>query len=510
VVKVQGDTLVGVDGIGLDLTYAKDPAPRVGLAPITVRDAVLPCSEDADCLAGQLCDANRQICVLDLRGRKAAKSVTVEEGANGEFELLAYAYCEEGPVPSRTFTLSTTGGASAGLPDVSYTFEQTFPDSPGGSLEPVDPPGKVCLPDWRPPDPEDPVTIDLTGDPVTLLGEDDASWTCCSTTCLPTSSEEEIPPPIQETGCFGAAGSGSPPTLSFEAVLPMADVEGWDALGCLPIEPKDADAGVAAIMRSTPTCTESPCEFELGRGPADAPLSYRLRVETPVGSVLASTVRDEAHVVNDSFGRIGLKRRPIIRGVVRLPESLCEDDEGACGAERAVVMAERLYRKGKDAPDAPGPYFYTAETFFDPTTQSQGAFVLPVNPGVYVFTVLPAGVRNGGPAPFQVIDLSAVPDNHVEELEITLDLGVTVSMRMRGFDRDATVLPLDTGTWSGIGHPSENRELDLNDPEECYHPVGETQGCKIRTLIPPARQLYLNQVDETGFIARKGSAACGS
>jgi hypothetical protein len=373
----------------------------------------------------------------------------------------------------------------------------------------VEPPGKVCLPDWSPPDPNDAVTIDLTGDPRELLGEGDASWTCCSTTCLPTAAEEGPIEPAQETGCFGAigsAGAADPLTISLEASLLMEDVEGWEDLGCLPIEPEDADAGVAAIMVSTPSCTESPCTFELGRGPADAPPSYRLRVEPPVGSVLASKVAD-VHLVNDSFGRIGLSQRPLIRGVVKLPESLCDAAEGDCGAERAVVMAERLWMPDDDPAGVLAPHFYSAETFYDPITQTQGAFVLPVNPGVYVFTVLPAGVRNGGPAPIQVLDM---PEGHVEQLEITLDLGVTVSIRMRGFDRDASVLPLDTGTWSGIDHPAgDGRTLDLNDPDECY-PVGGTQGCRIRALVPPGRQLFLNQVDETGFIARKGSAACGS
>jgi len=509
VVTVQDDKLVGLDGIKVELAYAKDPAVPVGLAPIAVPDAVLPCSEDGDCLAGQLCDAARQICVLDLGGRKAAKSVISgvtplgETVVDGEFELLAYTYCEEGPVPSREFTLSTTGGASAGLPDMSYTFEQTFPDSPEGSVSPVEPPGKVCLPDWRD---VDEVTIEPKGDAVTLLGQGDAVWKCCSTSCLPTSDEDLAHPPIEETGCFGAAGPDSRPTLRFEARLSMADVEGWEALGCLPVQPREE--GIAGKLTvEVNSCTESPCTFALGPGPEGASVAYRLRVEPPVGSVFRSTVHD-VRLVNGSFGLIPLEHRPLIRGVVELPESLCDQDAGDCGAERAVVMAERLRMPDEDPEVNPGPYFYWAETVFDPTTPTHGAFVLPVNPGVYVFTVLPAGVRNGGPAPFQVINML---EESEKELEITLDLGVTVSMRMRDFDRDASVLPLDTGTWSGIGHPADpdKRKLDLNDPDECY-PVGGTQGCRIRALVREEARLLLNQVDETGFIARKGSAACGS
>lgn len=505
VVRVRDGQLVPTDGVTVSLVYPRDPAERLGIAPLLASgdaETSLACTKDADCLAGQFCDETSAACVLDLAGRRAAVPVAVEEGQGGGFDILAHTYCEGGPTPTRELTLSAKPQASTGLPEVSFTFEQDFPDLIGDFTPMAQLPGRVCLPDWLP---AQTVRLEVSGDPITLVGEGEDAWICCSTGCLPSTPEQELAPTVDDV-CSGAGGSpGSPiaPTLLFETFLDVDETAGWEDLGCLPVGPLE-DGRAGRLARQVRSCIESPCEFEIGSGAEGAPLSYRVRIEPPPSSVLASKVLDIT--VDDGTTElepVTLDARPLIRGVVELPADRCTEDD--CGAEGAVVTAERLVMPDEDPADVPGPYYFSTTTFYDPAAETRGAYVLPVNPGVYVFTVLPPGVRSGGPAPIRVVD---VADGKGETIDVTLEAGVPVIMRMRGFDRDASVLPLDLGSWNDLDHPAGgDRRLDLSAPDECY-PIGGPQGCRIRALIPEAR-LFLDQVDETGFIARKGSAKCG-
>jgi hypothetical protein len=242
--------------------------------------------------------------------------------------------------------------------------------------------------------------------------------------------------------------------------------------------------------------------------PLEQAEQYSVRVISPTGSVLQSidTTIDIPVDVSDPI-QIELPWRPIVRGRVTLPGSLCdesEEDDGDCGSEGAQILAERLRVADETTTNTPGPYFHQVATFRDPDL-GHGAYVLPLDPGVWIMTALPDAGTAGGPARYARVEI--LPEAEFEQ-NFTLDEGILVTFDLATFDRRSLVIPLDIGSWAlqGLQHPDreleadpEDRLLDLMAPGEC---LGDAmRGCSIRRLIA-GTGLSPTQVGQVRFTAR--------
>ncbi len=176
-----------------------------------------------------------------------------------------------------------------------------------------------------------------------------------------------------------------------------------------------------------------------------------------------------------------LERRVLVRGFVQLSPEVCDPSKDSdCDQVSALVMAERLWMPNADASNTPGPYFHTATTFTDPLTGTEGAYALPLDPGVWLVTALPFAGSRGGPAGIEILDLRNGMDR---AKDFELRLGVRVNFKLEGFDPRTEVMPLDLGSWTGHDHPGRSGNLDLNAPGECLS-TDSSQGCQIRRLLP--------------------------
>ncbi len=305
--------------------------------------------------------------------------------------------------------------------------------------------------------------------------------------------------------------------------LSLEDAQRWTATGCAL--PELDDDGKIGTLRPAVQCSDDPAATCTATGVALAddggPRDYALRVETPPGSLVGS-VREEITVQSGSapfVAIIDLPQRVLVSGRIRLDEATCEQigaQATGCRAEAAVVLAERLRMPGESVQTVPGPYFHEVDAFFDPVTQERGRYVLPLDPGVYVVTALPASGAEGGPADVVAIDIR---DGQDTDLDLVLRQGILVTLNLCSgdnpstcFDRRTQVIPLDRGTWGELEHPGDpGRKIDLNAIGECLTPVPEgEQACKIRRLIP-GTSLSAGQVGKLRFTARRSStgASCG-
>lgn len=524
-----------VEGATVALRYRDTPGdPRLGvyaIARAAPGDRTSQCTGDDECVAGeQFCDpdGNGQ-CMLALAGRPADVGTTFEGSA---FTTEVYTYCERDPANQpvfRSFTASVT--VPGPPPPITYAFTTQFPPPPGGQ-EPspglVDQP--LCVLD---PGPSIDASFALDGEPITLTGTGSEAWTCCDVGCLPATEDAfkdavamggAMPPTPPQT-CTGATVAGGVATAAISAGIELSpdDAAQWIATGCAL--PEVADDGTIATLRPAVQCTddvEATCSAAGVALAADgSPRTYALRVETPPGSLVGSIRRQV--VVDGASGSfattVELPRRVRVSGRVRLDDATCERvgaEDAGCGAEAAVVLAERLRMPGESAQNVAGPYFHEVDSFFDPVTLQRGRYILPLDPGVYVVTALPASGAQGGPADVRIVD---VRDGVDTSLDLVLRQGILVTLNMCAgkdpstcFDRRTQVIPLDRGTWVGLEHPGRPGEsIDLNAIGECLTPPVEgDQACKIRRLIPGA-SLSAGQVGQLRFTARSSTtgASCG-
>lgn len=519
----QGSPLVGAT---IGVRHASDPdgedfgLPAIGSTPVDERPP--QCSTDDDCVAGQqFCDPASRQCFLDLAGRNAASSSAT--GESGEFSARVYTYCEgqEATDVPRGYTISVTPPKDSALPSLNYAAEAVFPppflgpgDKPDGIIG-----DELCVPDWGPPRS---LRLALSGAPVELLpGDEEAPpYSCCDVGCLPSTADEaEMTMPSSVDACTGRTSEGQAPLLRLEtpARLSPQDALAWMTAGCLL--PTPGDDNVVGTLARNAECLDEPtpyCEATgLAAGTDGEGRAYRLRVESPVRSLFRSVDMDiEVRADADPSVQveIPLQRRVLVRGLVTLPPEACNQtsaDVGDCGSDGAVVLAERLRMPGEDPTNTPGPYFHDVSTFFDPRTETSGHYVLPLDPGVWILTALPAPGTLGGPARYVVLELGeqAAEDG----VDFVLDQGNFVTLELGSFDRRTTLAPLDGGTWKDapLEHPGRRddpdpvrRQIHLDDIEECLANVTDAdQACKIRRLIPGA-SLTLGQVGQASFSAR--------
>jgi hypothetical protein len=183
--------------------------------------------------------------------------------------------------------------------------------------------------------------------------------------------------------------------------------------------------------------------------------------------------------------------------------------ETTCSAQSAVVAAERLRSdpSDTDSGDPIGPFEFQARV------DAAGNFVMPVDPGVYVVTAYPGVGQPGGPAPYEVVDLSedseliedvdGVPNATLPE-PLELDDGVLVRVQLRDFAVSTRVTPLDIGSWEYQSDFPE--DLDLNAPATCL--TSSTRGCSIRRLRPTDTSISLLLSGKFQFTTRDRGEQC--
>ncbi|GEM_PF-6428102 len=504
VMLVSGDEQTG---------YVASPAEKAAVRlsyaePVGAGATHNECDSHADCAPGLGCNTERKLCGLDLTGLPVANG-EAKTNDQGTFTSRVYTYCDGPEFLSRQMRVTVTpaedtipSAGSSRAPRVTYTFQQQFISfdpraGPVPDLEPeVEAP--LCIPYWQPAD----VTIRMGGAPVELLNEADQRWTCCDTSCLSSPVPGAAPETCASDPVFRVTLQGSAP-------LP----EGWTEIDCM-----DAMDGEARFSTQA-QCSEATCEARLGSASPNAPTTYLLRLETPTSSVFRSRVISYAIYEGHSEVTVQLEPRALIRGVVRLPSELCDHDGSTgrtCTPQGSTVMAERIAMPDETAADVPGPYF------FQTITRGQGGFVLPVNPGVYVVTAVPAAGTPGGPSRYVVLDLrdeALAASGGAYELAdaLVLEPGVLASVRLREFERTSSVAAIDVGSWAfdpddpGATRPLRDpngRALDLNAPETCLRaPEDGPRGCSIRRIT--LGDLLLTLESTVQFAVRnQGSTSC--
>jgi len=443
------------------------------------------CRYDFECPKGQVCNVERQECALDLTDRPAIKPVTALPVDDAPVASSVYIYCDDDPTADRTmeFIVSATPDPRLGLPRLNYRVVLTFLV---GDLMGSTPLGRVCLPTWER---ARTVSLPLVGESVKLRNAaGDKEWTCCDTACFdestpPASTECEVKAEIGAVGNFA-----------------IADPATWEAAACMPLSGADEN-GVVRVTYPNGTCpTDSDvCSIALSPGVAGGNgQMYNLRIEPPVGSLFRSTTLDLT-VTADSTNEtpIELERRVLLRG--RVSRGDCP--EGACPT--AEVLAERVIR-GEDPNTLLGPYFYSAKTIPD----TNGDYVIPVNPGLYLVSALPTVTTKNsdiGPAPIVVVDLREGSPGLVEENgvwvadieDLVLSPGSVYTVELNDFDSSSRVVPLDVTTWAGLADPA-GEPLDLNAPGTCQ----VSEGCQIRRIRSGSSPVRLPQDQIIRFVAR--------
>jgi hypothetical protein len=473
--------------LGANVSLAHDE-PVASPSSILSGDGPQECSKHSDCGQGEACNETLNQCGLDLTGEPAGEASSADTGS---VDPYVYIYCDEGPAFERSFVVEVVPTDVSGLPQMRYTLVQDIePPLTGDNPPPTaDMPGDLCIPDWPIPSP---VTIEIGAPPVTLVTTEDGDLKCCDANCLSGGQvlPSEIPQAPESCTTFERFSLSTP--------VPVQDPNDWEAEGCLPFYVDD-DGNVGSFARSLSAeseCNESLCTVNL---PLDLqgedPRQYAISVVHPPGSVFRSTTLTGVEIdpFTMSIEPVLFSPRTILKG-----EITCADDTENCDATGATIVAERLRMPEEGGP--PGPFFYhqvAYATSEDDDGVPRGArFALPVNPGVYVVTALPAPGSGGGPARYSIIDLrnSAFPDEEgnvkVLELEdpIELEGGAPVRLQLEDFDRSAKVQPIDTGSWfrqEGFTLPGSEDGVDLNDPNACYHSDDPNRGCEIRKLTRP-------------------------
>ena len=534
VARVDPDTLADLGGIaGADVTLRHaDGANPVTLPALDITDPAdrpAQCMRDDACVPQtQTCNTATRQCEARLTGLRAATGSTPEEPEGedpGIFRSRVFTYCDppgNDPV-TRSYTVRVDPPDETGLPPVLYEVSASFRPLEQSGAEPLDlgDSKAFCVPDWGPP-----TTLKIVpdGEPLTLLTVGSDPYTCCNLDCLPT--EPGLDPPPTPSSCGGAGSGESVPTVdvSTELRITPAQAELYLAADSPCVPPTTDSSGVVGVLRRVAECGQdgddpTACVLEAVPGNATQERTYNVRIEPPTGSVLGS-VDEVITLDNQQLNeiRIQLPQRQIVRGRVVLSSAICsvdEEDDADCGSEGAKVLAERLRMDPETEANTPGPYFHEVATFTDPE-QGDGAYVLPLDPGVWVMTALPDRGTAGGPAVLTVLDLRGVAGEWLENF--TLEPGILVTLDLNSFDLRSSVLPLDIGSWrfQGLLHPGRGedvappeRVLDLMAPGECLGDADSSQGCRIRRLVS-GTSLTPTQVGQVRFTVRDVNAGAAA
>ncbi|MEX1369098.1 MAG: hypothetical protein AB1Z98_38580 [Nannocystaceae bacterium] len=521
-------------GASVRVRYADTTTERFGIpafSEIPLSERPPQCSDDSECdPLDEFCDPVSQQCFLSLSGLPADKGSNAE---NGTFRTYVYTYCDDEPTGSqqRRFGVTITPPSPqpdmpvpAPQPSVDVLVDANFFPGPGGSVLRVG--ERFCVPDWG-----EPVSLELeaSGQPRTLTtgAGPDQGYTCCDLGCLPATAEDlEMaagPPPAAEA-CDVRTSSGATASVQVTSyfVFGLQDEDAWMQADCAQPVTDELDRAGALERLADCSTPDAPCRVDgVARGTAEQPRRYEVRVESPVGSVLASG--DFVLQLDDQeppLQSLTLAPRVLVTGVVDVDSTICarRDPSEDCAAREAVVIAERLRLPGELTTPPPGPYLHSVSTFYDPVAQRDGAFVLPLDPGgVYVVTALPTAGAEGGPASFAVLDLRTSAAEPLAPLRLVLEDGVVVTLNLENFDQRTSVVPVDRGSYLVEGNrllhpspldPAEDGFVDLNRIGECWTPEDEgPQGCKIRRLIPPGSDLARSQVGLVRFTARRSDQA---
>jgi hypothetical protein len=508
--RYQGGPILAAN---VSLAYAEPvatPSTQIG-------GKAMSCDGDDDCPNGMACNPDHETCGVDLTGQRAGEAVSSDAGG---FSAWVYSYCEDDAVAvdGRAFILDAEPPEISGLPRVRAAIEPEFgltlnvEGFPPLDVPPADLDGDVCIPDW--PSPVG-TGFDIGAKPVVLVTtENGVDWRCCDTSCLPAGAllGDESPPAPETCTTSG--------TIRIATDVAAPDAQEWEADGCLPLD-EDEDGNVGEYVRfvsQDDDCADLMCMVDL---PPDAdgedPREYTVEIVQPANSVFRSqTLSVEIDPDTSRLSKeVAFRPRTLLRG-----EIVCAEDTESCNPTEAVILAERLRMPDEDPL---GPYFYWQVAYATSETdegEPRGArFSLPVNPGVYVVTALPAAGGGGGPARYSVIDLrneapgvteGAVPKLDLED-PIELEAGLAVRLQLENFGRSTAVRPLDTGSWKsqdGLTLPGSSDPLDLNDPETCYNnEMG--RGCQIRSLTRPDALLSPLQSGVVQFTTRNVSGGKG-
>lgn len=477
------------------------------------------CAKDRECATGQVCDLASGQCVLDLAGLVATEggtgTGTVANPDLAEFEAWIYTYCEEDPEGDREMefvvraTPVTPEGASASpLPPLSFhtalDFSWQMGERPRAELK------TICFPGWAPPQPID---FAFTSAPQELLrGPADESFVCCTPDCLEIRADG-VAPPAPASCPLGA-------TVTARTIF-TPDPALWAKYSCMELDQPDPTVPAGSQRISYPfdrtKCEPGACQIFLS--PGTSGLDYEIRVEPPVGSLVRSMVLPAAQRVEPGVTGLTapdeLEYRVLLRGNVDAEEGVCPETTATPPTKdcvKADILAERLRVPGEEP--ALLPVFYTGATI----PGSNGAFVLPVNPGVYLVTALPASGSPGGPADIRVVDLRLtsklvdasrpIPVADLAE-PFVLNAGRLVTFELDGFGSISQAAPLDVGYWTAdrasLVLPGSDVPLDLNDPDTCYG--GQSRGCAIRRLRLAGRFLSLTQEGYVKYLARGATQA---
>lgn len=491
---------VTVGGASIEFRYAEPIA-----TPSTVIGTAPSCTDDDECPPGWACNDAQGSCGLNLTGVLAGSTISTDELIGGYLEAWVYTYCEETVAPIipllREFTVTVTPPAESGLPTLLYALEQPFIDPNPISSVKVD--GQLCLPDWQPPQP---VSFSVTGEPVKLIETELGAYECCATDCLPTGETGVEPPPPPS---IDTCPSSFFQKARFETRWSNTDLIEWGVAGCVPTA-KYPDGSNGRYRREVSKCEDAGCSVALTAGHAEDDLNrtYSVAITQPDGSVFQSQrFSVQVDAATSELEPFQLRPRVLLRGTV---ECVAGSNCVATSAEsRAEIRAERL-RVDTDDPDLPGPFFFEARV------DATGAFVLPLDPGVYVITAYPAVGQPGGPSRFEIVDVregmtemvDGVPEATLSD-PLQLDDGILVRVALSGFAVSTGVRPLDVGSWKAQDDfPADL--YDLNDPQTCYSSnEAGNQGCAIRRLRPNDSTISLLISGRFQFTARnRGDDDC--
>lgn len=507
-------TIATLDGLPECITVNDCPAPY-GCHATGDEDGSkrCGCASDSECPLGDVCELESKRCALDLRDLVATKSNVATSETSNEYDAWIYTYCEDDIERDRELdfivTATPQGPDTQGLPPLPPLTFRTAIDFPGGTqlMEPATA-NRICLPAWAPPQPLD---VQLSSEPQTLYTDaSDRDWVCCSSSCLDTVVAPGGPLPKAPKTCplIGAT------VTAFTIFTP--DPTAWTEANCMALEVTNPAVPPGSQRLSYDEFTncgqgDKTCQISLSRG--EGSLEYEIRIESPVGSLIRSTILPP-QLVDAETTRVDpqqLAYRVLLRGQVVLPPPpdppvegaavVCDPATADCRAS-AEIMAERLRMPDEDPSEAIGPFFYTTQTI----PGSDGDFVLPVNPGMYLVTALPQIGALGGPAPIMVVDLrldsrlvDAARPVPVATLNdpIVLEAGTLVTVELDRFGRNSAAIPLDLAGWKPIaGFPA----LDLNASETCYGPPD--RGCQIRRLRPGKSGLSPTQEQYVKYLTR--------
>ncbi|MGB1275983.1 MAG: hypothetical protein ACPG77_09555, partial [Nannocystaceae bacterium] len=387
----------------VSIRYASPVAPPSSVQPrCPAGQSECPCSDDAACASGQVCNLETQTCGLDLTGRFATTSAKVGDVTDNKRPVSSrvYTYCDDNVEQDieLDLALTLTPSSESGLPRLTYLVEaQQFEAATNGTLEDAQISGLMCQPNWLP---AQPVTFSVTGSPATVGQRSGPTgqaveFECCHVNCI----QGEDPEPPSETSCSPEVEA------SFAGTFTRPDSQsgnGWFDFGCLPLYSfSDADEVESVRFTRAASCNveTDPCTALLSPGEPEDPLTYDLRIEPEVGSIFRSTFLTGVSV-NEELADIPLNHRVLLRGRVRPNDDLCENPANGCIlAREAEVMAERIRLPSEADSTVLGPFIYRGQTF------DKGNFTLPVNPGVYLISAFPAIGTQGAPSSIAVVDL---------------------------------------------------------------------------------------------------------